>query len=227
MRIRHEIKEKMLKKCVEIRNKVKNVLGSGYEERNFAHIELMTVLFYYGMNHDPQNPNWQERDRLVVSNLNVLPSLFALMADVGYISWRDFLDVSSKVSYIFKNLNVALVKYPCVDFITDSSIVGMIHSFGLSMLGNTKRVKYRVFHIMQESRSPTLQRMLMTITEQKISNLTAIVPFLDIKKRSTTLHFWFSMGWHVEEVHFEEADFILDGLHRSLHVREKAQVLIG
>src|SRR5665213_1303988 len=71
--------------------------------------DVFTVLYFHTLRHDPKNPGWEDRDRLVLSNGHICPVLYAAMAYAGYFAkdelktlrkfgsrlqghpWRDFL----------------------------------------------------------------------------------------------------------------------------------------
>lgn len=224
---RQEIKEELSIRSENIKNRVNEVLGSISRDVDFSYIELLTVMFHYQLRHDPSNPGWSGRDKLVVSNLKVLPSLLALLADVGYIKWREFHSLVLKIPGFFKNPNVSLVKYPGIDFIIDSPFLGMVHSMGYALMGSSSQAQFRVYHILTEQRSASIQKTLISTAENKLSNLTCIIPFLDLQKRATSIHFWFSMGWQLEEVRFAEINSIFEGFHRTARSKEKPQILIG
>ena len=58
--------------------------GSGHTAGPLGMADIFTYLYLRGMQHDPRNPSWPERDRLVLSNGHICPVLYAAMAHVGY-----------------------------------------------------------------------------------------------------------------------------------------------
>jgi transketolase N-terminal domain/subunit len=67
----------------------------------------------------------------------------------------------------------------------------------------------------------------MTASESKLSNLLCIVPKIDLQKRASIVHFWFSMGWQLEEVRFDDVSFIFEGFQRAQKTKDKPVVLLG
>lgn len=58
--------------------------GSGHTAGPLGMADVFTYLFLEGLRHDPKNPEWEDRDRLVLSNGHICPVLYAAMAEAGY-----------------------------------------------------------------------------------------------------------------------------------------------
>ncbi len=62
---------------------------SGHTGGSLSVIDMLTVLYYYKMNHDPKNPKWAGRDRLVLSKGHAAPAQYVALADCGYFPKED------------------------------------------------------------------------------------------------------------------------------------------
>jgi transketolase len=60
--------------------------GSGHTAGPLGMADVFTLLYFAIMKHDPSNPGWEERDRLVLSNGHICPVLYATLAHAGYFS---------------------------------------------------------------------------------------------------------------------------------------------
>jgi transketolase len=58
--------------------------GSGHTAGPLGMADVFTALYFHVLKHDPKNPAWPERDRLVLSNGHICPVLYAAMAHAGY-----------------------------------------------------------------------------------------------------------------------------------------------
>src|SRR6266576_2703479 len=58
--------------------------GSGHTAGPLDMADIFTALYFHILKHDPKNPTWEERDRLVLSNGHICPVLYATMAHAGY-----------------------------------------------------------------------------------------------------------------------------------------------
>lgn len=82
------------KKANEIRESIINMLieaKSGHSAGPLGLADIYTYLYFFGLKHDPKNPNWPDRDRLVLSNGHVCPVLYATMAHAGYFPVSELL----------------------------------------------------------------------------------------------------------------------------------------
>lgn len=59
--------------------------GSGHTAGPLGMADIFTYLFFQGLNHKPEDPTWEGRDRLVLSNGHICPVLYATMAHAGYM----------------------------------------------------------------------------------------------------------------------------------------------
>jgi len=78
---------KLQKKANDIRQSIIKALlkaGSGHTAGSLGMTDIFTYLYFYGLNHDPQKPDWEDRDRLILSNGHIAPVLYATMAHAGY-----------------------------------------------------------------------------------------------------------------------------------------------
>jgi transketolase len=64
--------------------KATNTAGSGHPGGSFSMAEILGCLFYKYLKFDPKNPQWEDRDRLVLSKGHAAPGLFSNMAVAGY-----------------------------------------------------------------------------------------------------------------------------------------------
>src|SRR5574343_2038159 len=58
--------------------------GSGHTAGPLGMADVFTTLYFHTLRHDPKNPDWKERDRVVLSNGHICPVLYAVMAHSGY-----------------------------------------------------------------------------------------------------------------------------------------------
>ena len=74
-------------KANDIRKSIVEMLleaGSGHTAGPLGMADIFTLLYFHTLKHDPKNPSWGERDRLVLSNGHIAPVLYATMAHSGY-----------------------------------------------------------------------------------------------------------------------------------------------
>ena len=87
-----------LKKLGIIANKLRQhviemtaAAGSGHQGGPLGLAEIFATLYFHELKHDPKNPDWLERDRLILSNGHVCPIRYAAMAEAGYFPIEELL----------------------------------------------------------------------------------------------------------------------------------------
>jgi transketolase len=81
-------------KANEIRQSIIEMLteaGSGHTAGPLGMADIFTLLYFAVMKHDPKNVNWEERDRLILSNGHICPVLYATMAHAGYFPVEELM----------------------------------------------------------------------------------------------------------------------------------------
>jgi len=82
------------KKANEIRQSIIEMLyeaGSGHTAGPLGMADMLTLLYFEVLRHDPQNPSWPDRDRLILSNGHVCPVLYATLAHAGYFPLEELM----------------------------------------------------------------------------------------------------------------------------------------
>jgi transketolase len=81
-------------KANEIRQSIIEMLvaaGSGHTAGPLGMADIFTLLYFKVLQHDPKNPLWEDRDRLVLSNGHICPVLYATLAHAGYFEVDELL----------------------------------------------------------------------------------------------------------------------------------------
>jgi transketolase len=84
----------MEQKAKEIRETIIRMLvaaGSGHTAGSLGMADIFSAFYFHILKHDPKNPEWEERDRLVLSNGHICPVLYAAMAHAGYFPVEECL----------------------------------------------------------------------------------------------------------------------------------------
>ncbi|MBI3634300.1 MAG: transketolase, partial [Candidatus Yonathbacteria bacterium] len=74
-------------KAIEVRKSIIEALveaKSGHTAGPLGMADIFTAFYFHILKHDPKNPGWEERDRVVLSNGHICPVLYSAMAHSGY-----------------------------------------------------------------------------------------------------------------------------------------------
>src|SRR3989344_6232428 len=86
--------EELQFKANEIRQDIIKMLleaGSGHSAGPLGMADIFTAFYFNILNHDPINPDWEERDRLFLSNGHICPVRYAAMAEAGYFPVEELM----------------------------------------------------------------------------------------------------------------------------------------
>lgn len=90
--------EKKIKRLELLANKLRQhviamiaAAGSGHQGGALGMADVFAVLYFHELKHDPKRPDWDGRDRLVLSNGHICPIRYAAMAEAGYFPVKELL----------------------------------------------------------------------------------------------------------------------------------------
>ena len=152
-----------------------NIAGSGHPGGSFSMAEILGCLFYKYLKFDPNNPQWEDRDRLVLSKGHAAPGLFSNMAVAGYFPESELETLRKFGSKLQGHPDL---KCPGVEFCGGSLGTGLSYSVGVALAAKINSKDYHVYTIIGDGESDEGQiwEAAMTAAKYKLDNITA---FLD------------------------------------------------
>jgi len=163
--------------------------GSGHPGGSLSSADILTVLYFHAMKHDPNNPKWSERDRFVLSKGHAAPVLYAALAEAGYFP-KAYLKTLRQIGSSLQG-HVDMLSLPGIEMSTGSLGQGLSAANGMALAGKLDKKNYRVYAIIGdgESQEGQIWEAAMTAGHRKLDNLTV---FLDHNK--------YQIDGHVEEI---------------------------
>ena len=172
-----DIKE-LTKKTVEVRKGIIEAVywaQSGHPGGSLSVADILTVLYFDEMNIDEKNPNWEDRDRLVLSKGHCSPALYSCLANRGYFPIEDLKTFRKIDSYLQGHPDKN--KVPGVDMTTGSLGQGLSAANGMAIAAKMDNKDYRVYCILGdgEIEEGQIWEAAMTSNKYKLDNLCVIV----------------------------------------------------
>ena len=148
---------------------------SGHPGGSLSIADIMTVLYFYEMNIDPQNPRDENRDRLVLSKGHCAPALYSSLANRGFFDVEE-LQTLRKIESRLQG-HPDMNKIPGVDMTTGSLGQGLSVANGMAIAGKLDKKDYRVYCIMGDGEIEEGQvwEAAMASSKYKLDNLCVIV----------------------------------------------------
>ncbi len=122
--------------------------GSGHNGGSLSAIDMITYLYFHQMRVRPEDPQWADRDRFVLSKGHCCPALYAALAERGFFAeevlWT-LRDIESKLQG-----HPDMRKTPGVDMTTGSLGQGISSSVGIALGGKLDGKEYNTFTMVSD-----------------------------------------------------------------------------
>jgi transketolase len=148
---------------------------SGHTGGSLSAIDVMTVLYYQRMRHNPSNPAWEDRDRFVLSKGHAAPALYACLAGCDYFPREDLKTLRRLGSHLQGHPDMN--KTPGVEVCTGSLGQGISQAVGLAMAAQLAARPSRVYTLLGdgEMQEGQVWEAAMSAAQYGLGNLCAIV----------------------------------------------------
>jgi transketolase len=215
MSLTEEKKVQLQEKAKQIRQSVIDMLteaGSGHTAGSLDMADIFIYLYFHALKHDPKNPTWQYRDRVILSNGHICPVLYASLAHAGYFE-------IDKLKTLRK-FGSPLQGHPDRNFLkileTSSGPLGsgLSQALGMAMadrIDNAKTSGRKFYCLMSDGEldEGNTWEAIMLAGKEKITSLIAIVDRNNIQISGTTddvmpleplADKWRAFNWQVIEI---------------------------
>ena len=147
----------------------------GHPGGSLSAADLFTCLYFKELNVDPKNPNWEDRDRFVLSKGHSAPGLYAALALRGFFPVEDLATLRKASSYLQGHPNMNSV--PGVDMSTGSLGQGISAACGMALAAKIKGKSNRVYTLLGdgEIQEGQVWEACMFASHYKLDNLCVII----------------------------------------------------
>ena len=148
---------------------------SGHPGGSLSAADIFTYLYYNEMNVNPENPDWEDRDRFVLSKGHCCPSLYAILAMKGYFDWSEL----EKLRHIGAMLqgHPDMKRTPGIDMSSGSLGQGISAACGMAFAAKLDNKDYRVYTVLGDGECEEGQvwEAAMFAAHNNLDNLVVIV----------------------------------------------------
>ena len=209
---------------------------SGHPGGSLSIADILSVLYFKEMKVNPSEPQWEERDRLVLSKGHCAPALYSALANKG------FFEVEKLQT--FRNINSILQGHPDkkhisgVDMTTGSLGQGLSSANGMAIAGKMDKRHYRVYCILGdgEIEEGQIWEAAMTASKYKLDNLCVIVDNNNLQIDGTIEEVmspypidekFRSFGFEVMNIDGHDIDEIMKAFEVARNIKEKPTCIIA
>ena len=233
-----DIKE-LTKKAVEIREGIIEAVyhaGSGHPGGSLSVADILTVLYFHEMKIKPEEPDWEDRDRLVLSKGHCSPALYSCLANRGYFPVEDLKTFRKIDSYLQGHPDKN--KVPGVDMTTGSLGQGLSAANGMAIAGKMNQKDYRVYCILGDGEIEEGQvwEAAMTSSKYRLDNLCVIVDNNNLQIDGTVEEVmspypidekFKSFGFEIIKIDGHDIEEIIKAFEVARNIKEKPTCIIA
>ena len=209
--------------------------GSGHPGGSLSELEVLIALYFHAMRHDPSEPRWPDRDRLVLSKGHASPGLYAVLARAGYIPQEELAT--------FRRLDSRLQGHahpmtPGVEMNSGSLGMGLSFALGCALAARLDGREYLVYALLGDGECDEgeVWEAAMAASHHKATNLIAIIDrnriqndrFTDeVMSLEPLADKWRSFGWRVMETDGHDLNSLLATIDKARARRARPTAVIA
>ena len=231
--------DRLREKAQHIRRSIIEMLaaaGSGHPGGSLSATDLVTCLYFKVMQHKPDDPTWQDRDRFILSKGHACPVLYAALAEAGYIT-PDLLTSLRRFGSPLQG-HPDRRKFGLMEASTGSLGIGLSLGVGMALAARLRNSPSRTYVMLGdgECEEGQIWEAAMWAAHQKLDNLCAIVDYnrlqLDASVEEITsleplADKWRAFQWNVQEIDGHNYEHILNAFTQAQQTKGKPTVLVA
>lgn len=230
----------MEKKANEIRMDIIKMLehaGSGHSAGPLGLADIFTALYFDVLKHNPANPDWDQRDILVLSNGHCVPVRYVTMAHAGYFPKKELMTLRQFGSRL--QGHPERLKLPGLETTSGPLGCGLSQAAGMALALRIDTAQHRwVYVVMSDGEldEGNIWEAAMLAGKYKLNNIIGIIDRNNIQIDGPTEKVmpledlrgkWEGFGWHVIEIDGNDIEAVIDATSMAKAIVEKPVVIIA
>lgn len=238
-----ELHDDKLKELEEIANKTRQLIiealleaGSGHSAGPLGMADIFTAFYFHILNHNPKDPEWPDRDRLVLSNGHICPVRYVSMALSGYFPVSELKTLRKINSRLQGHPHRGSL--PGLETTSGPLGEGISQAIGVALAAKLNGKKYHIYCIASdgEQEEGNTWEAVMFAAKYKVNNLTVIIDRNNIQIDGFTENVmpleslrakYEAFNWEVLEVDGNNIRAFVDAVNEAKAVFEKPTVIIA
>jgi transketolase len=232
--------EQLELKSVQIREDIIRMLehaGSGHSAGPLGLADIFSALYFDVLKHDPNKPEWEERDILLLSNGHCVPVRYAAMARAGYFDVDELMTLRKLGSRL--QGHPERLKLPGLETTSGPLGCGLSQAAGMSLAMRMNEDVHRWIYVVLgdgELNEGNIWEAAMLASKYKLGNIIGIIdrnniqidgptesvmPLEDLKAK------WESFGWHVIDIDGNNIEAIIDACAMARAIVDRPVMIIA
>lgn len=232
-------KNLMEEKSKKIRCNILNMITNaqvGHIGGSFSVTDILVSLYFSILNIDPANPDWQDRDRLILSKGHGATALYSTLAERGFFP-VDELITFAKLGSRFQ-VHPDKRKVPGVEASTGALGQGLSIGAGMALAARLNAKNYHTYIILGdgEIQEGQVWEAAMFASHYKLGNLTAILDYNNVQlmgyipeimEIAPIKEKWISFGWNTIEINGHDHGQIINAVSEAKKIKSRPTIIIA
>lgn len=209
--------------------------GSGHIGGALSMIDAVTLLYYHHMNIKPEDPDWEDRDRFILSKGHAAIGYVTVLADLGYIPKEDLKTFNLTGSYLGMHLDSN--KVTGCEASTGSLGHGLSIAIGMALGARLQEKDYRVYCLLGDGECDegSVWEAAMSASNFNLTNLITLVDrnhamidgnTEDVMKLEPFKDKWEAFGFNTYVVNGHDLGAIDEALEKAYECKDKPTCII-
>lgn len=209
--------------------------ASGHPGGSLSCADALTTLYFNEMNVDPSNPDWEARDRFVLSKGHCAPALYAALALRGFFPVEALQQLRSIKSHLSGHPDMKHI--PGVDMSTGSLGQGLSAAVGMALAAKVQGKSYRTYAILGdgECQEGQIWEALMSAAKWSLDNLCAFIDVNGLQIDGATKDVMptepldkklEAFNWHVVKIDGHDVNQILAALAEARNTQGRPTAIL-
>jgi len=211
--------------------------GSGHSAGPLGLADIFAALYFDVMKHDPNNPDWDERDIFLLSNGHCVPVQYVTMAHAGYFDKKELMTLRKFGSRL--QGHPERTRLPGLESTSGPLGCGLSQACGVALaMRMDQQYNRNVYVVMGDGEldEGNVWEAAMLAGKEKVGNVIGIIdrnniqidgPTEQVMPLESLKDKWDAFGWHVLEVNGNDIDAFIDACAMARAVQEKPTMIIA
>jgi len=210
--------------------------GAGHPGGALSAAEITAVLYFHVLQIDPAWPDWDQRDRFILSKGHASAVLYSALTRRGFFPFFE-LDNWGEIDCPHQ-AHPDRLKTPGVDMTSGLLGHGVAVGVGLALAARLKKLSYHTYILLGdgECQSGIVWEGAVTAAKYRLSNLTAILdnnnvqldgPVHEVMPLEPLSDKWSACGWHVIEINGHSVREVVEALELSGEIHDRPTIVIA
>jgi len=238
--------ELTLKKLKDLKlkaNKIRQLIieslfeaGSGHPGGSLGMADIFASLYFYVLNHNPKKPNWENRDRLVLSNGHICPAQYVAMALAGYFPLKELKTLRKVGSRLQGHPHRTTISG--IETTSGPLGEGLSQAIGIALAGNLDKRNYYTYCLTSdgEHEEGNIWEAVMFAAKNKLNKLIQIIDRNYIQIDGNTENVmpldslekkYEAFNWNVLRINGNNIEEVIEAIAKAKEEKDKPTIIIA